>query len=108
MLLKCCLLQRDIALRRHAIFSIFVSILRFGLYMSYLCNLFAIIIFIFITVNHITSLIQTNLIFGRVYQNFSLRGLLSFHLFFCKYRSGVAYKSVAYKKNGVVCKRTLS
>ena len=31
--------------------------------MSYLCNLFAIIIFIFIPINHMTSLIQTNLSF---------------------------------------------
>ena len=63
MLLKYCLLHRDIALARHTILSIFV---RLGLYTSYLYNLFAIIIFIFITINHITSLIQTNLSFGHV------------------------------------------
>ena len=66
--------------------------------MSYLCNLFAIIIFIFITINHTISLMQTNLFFRHVCQKFSLRVLLSFCLIFCKFQPGVAYKSVAYKK----------
>ena len=50
--------------------------LHFGLYMSYLC------IFIFITINHITSMIQTSLFFGNAFQKFSLRVLLSFCLIF--------------------------
>ena len=70
-----------------------------GLFISYLCNILFIIIFIFITVNHIISLTQINLVFGHVNQNFSLRVLLSFCLFFCQFQPGVAYKSVAYKKS---------
>ena len=70
-----------------------------GLCMSYSWNLFAIIIFIFIINNHITSLIQTNLFFGNDCQTFSLRVLLRFCLNFCKFQPGVAYKSVVYKKS---------
>ena len=60
---------------------------------------FAIIILIFITINHIISLIQTNVLFGHVYQKFSLRLLLSLCLIFCQLQPSVAYKSVAYKKS---------
>ena len=67
--------------------------------MSCLCNLFAIVIFIFITVNQIISLIQTNLLFGHVCQKFSLRVLLSFCLIFYQFQPGNAYKSVTYKKS---------
>ena len=67
--------------------------------MSYLCNLFAIIVLIFIINNHITSLIQTNLFFRHVCQKFSIKVLLSFCLNFCKFQPGVAYKSVVYKKS---------
>ena len=42
----------------------------------------AIIIFIFITINHIISLIQTNLFLGHVCGKFNLMVLLSFCLFF--------------------------
>ena len=106
MLLKCCLFHRDIALPRHAIFTIFVSIFTIYVYvlicMSYLCNLFAIIIFIFITTDHMIRLIQTNLLFlGYVCQKFSLRLLLSFCLIFCEFQPCFAYKCVAGKKKPV-------
>ena len=35
------------------------------------------------------------------YQKFSFRVLLSIYVFFCKFWPGVAYKSVAYKKNPI-------
>ena len=60
---------------------------------------FSIIIFIFIIINHIISLKKTNLFFGQVCQNFSLRVLLSFCLVVCQFESGVAYKRVAYKRS---------
>ena len=66
--------------------------------MSYLRDLFAIIIFISITITHVTSLIQTNLFFGHVCQKSSPRVLIRFCLIFCQFQCGVSYKSVAYKK----------
>ena len=59
---------------------------------------FAIMIFIFIAINHIISLKQANSFFGHVCQKFSHRVLLSFCLNFCQFQRGVAYKSVANKK----------
>ena len=44
---------------------------------------------------------QTNLFFGHFCPKFSLRVLLSFCLIFYQFQSGVAYKSVAYKKKRV-------
>ena len=99
MLLMCCLLHRDIALPRHAVFSLFVSCLRLGLYISYLCHHLTIIIFIFIKLNHTISVIQTNLFLGHICQKFSLRVLLSSCLIFCQFQPGIAYKSVAYKNS---------
>ena len=58
---------------------------------------FSIIIFIFARNKDIISLTQTNSIFWRVCQRFSLRVLLIFCLIFCQLQSGVAYKSGAYK-----------
>ena len=55
-------------------------------------------IFIFITINHITSLMQKNLFFGHVCQKFFLRVLLSFCLIFSQFQPGVTYKNVVYKK----------
>ena len=75
--------------------------------MPYLCDFFAIIILI--SINHIISLIPTNLFFGHVCQKFSPRVLLSFCLIFCQFQAGVAYKSVAYKKKRalVICMKLL-
>ena len=103
MLLKCCLLHRDVVWLRQAIFSIFVSacILAY-IYLIYLIY-FAFINFVFLSINHIMSLIQTNLFVGHISQKFSLRVLLSFCLIFCRFQPRVAYKSVAYKK---VCNQT--
>ena len=70
-----------------------------GLFISYLCNILFIIIFIYITVNHIISLTQKNLFFGHAYQNFSSGCCLAFAYFFCQFQLGVAYKSVVYKKS---------
>ena len=66
-----------------------------GLFMSSLYDQFFIIIFIFVTI--IISLKQTHLFFGCFCQNFNLRVLPNFSLFFCQFQPGVAYKSVAYK-----------
>ena len=90
MLLKCCLLHRDIVLPRYDIFSIFVS-------MS--TSIYA----LFITINQlrlqIISLIQTNLVFGHICQKFRLRVLLSFCLIFCQFQPGIAYKVLLMKKS---------
>ena len=108
MLFKCWLLHRDIVLTRHAILSTFVYVYD----LVYICliyvNYFAIIIFIFVTINHIISLIHTNLFFGHVCQKFSLRVLFSFCLNFCQCQASVAYKSVAYKKKRVVTETFIS
>ena len=106
MLLKCCLLHRDIVLPRYATFSIFVSmsasLVYIYIYIYIYIHLiyviyFAITIFILITINHIISLIQTN-VFGHVCQTFSLRLLLSCFLIICQFQPNVAHKSVSYKK----------
>ena len=104
MLLKCCFLHRSNVLPRHAIFGIFVSMS----VLVYLCLIYAIcfliIIFIFITINHLISLTQKNLFSAHACQKFRLRVLLSFCLFFSKFQPGVDYKSLAYKKQCVVLK----
>ena len=70
---------------------------------AYICLIyliyFAIIIFIFISINHIISLIQTNLFVGHVS---NLRVLLSFWLIFYKFQPTVTYKSVACKKKACI------
>ena len=66
--------------------------------MSYLRDLFFIIILIFITINDIILFKQKYLFFGHFCQEFSSRMLFSFCLFFfCQFQPGAAYKSVAYK-----------
>ena len=89
MLLKCCLLYWDIVLPRHTIVSIFVYIL------GYVCFIyviyFGINIFIFIIINHIIPLKQTNLFLGHVCQKLGLRVLVNFCLFFCQFQPGVSY-----------------
>ena len=72
-----------------------------GLYILFVVIYFDIIIFIFITINHIISLMQTNLFLRHVYQKFSLRMLFSFCLNFCQFQPGIDYKVVAYKKKRV-------
>ena len=101
MLLRRCLLHRDIVLPRNTIFSIFSLCLHLGLYMSYLCDLFYIIIFISITINNIISLLDIDKLVSWTClpQKFSLRVLLSFCIIFCQFPPGVAYKSVTYTKS---------
>ena len=67
MLLKCWLSHRDIDLLRYTIFCVFVSMaMHLDLFIYYLCYFYSTIIFIFITINHIISLKQTNLFFVHV------------------------------------------
>ena len=51
---------------------------------------FGINIFIFIIINHIISLMQTNLFLGHVCQKLGLRVLVNFCLFFCQFQPGVS------------------
>ena len=78
-------------LLRQAMFSIFVSVC----VLAYICLIylicFPIIIFIFLSINHIISLIQTTLFVGHVCQKFSLRVLLSFGLIFCQFLPKVLF-----------------
>ena len=66
--------------------------------MYYLCVGFFVIIFIFITINHIVSLTRKNLFFGHVYLTFSLGVLLNFCINLCQFQPAFGYKSVAYKQ----------
>ena len=76
---------------------------RLGLFKSYSCDLVFIIIFIFITVNHIVSLKHTHtIIFLGIFVKNSASGCcLAFAYFFAKFQPGFACKSVAYKKKRV-------
>ena len=100
MLLTCWLSHRGIVIPRLAVFFIFVSVY----VLVYLCLIYVIcfFIFIFITINHIISLTQKKLLFGHVSQMFSLKVLFNFCLNFCQFQPGVAFKSVAYKKERLV------
>ena len=83
--------------------------------MSYLCDLFLIFSLIFIVINQITSFKKMNLffvhyleypllfVFDNVDEESECRSLASgcclvFFYFFYQFQTGVAYKSVAYKK----------
>ena len=66
--------------------------------MSYLYELFFIIIFIFIIINHVISLKQTHLFFGTFLSKMQPQVLLSICLILCQFQSDFAYKSVTYKK----------
>ena len=70
--------------------------------MSYRCDLFFTILFIFIIIDHTISLKQARLFFSDILfsssQRFRLKVLLSFCLILSQFQPGVAYKSVAYKK----------
>ena len=70
--------------------------LRLGLFVSYLCELF--FIFIFIKINHKISLKKDTCFLGHFCQTFSLKVLLSASLIFCQFQPGFGYKSVSYKK----------
>ena len=56
-------------------------------------------IFIFIAINHIISLKQTNLYFGHVRQKFSLRVLLSFCSIFVNFSLVLLIKVLLFKKS---------
>ena len=101
MLFKCCLLHRDIVLPRNATFSMFLyvlfllcvlfmwSICHYRFHFHYLCDLFAIIVFIFITINRVISMTQANLFFGHVCQKLASGFCLAF----------VKKKNVQVRKN---------
>ena len=69
-----------------------------GLFISYLCNILFIIIFIYITFNHIISLTQKNLFFGHAYQNFSSGCCLAFACFFANFSLVLLIKVLLIKK----------
>ena len=95
MLLKCCLLHRDMILPRDTTYCIFVftstsrsiNDMIFLYDFQYHCN-------------HIISLKQPHLYTWAFL--FSLRVLLSFCLIVCQFQPCVAYKSVAYKKECIL------
>ena len=86
-------------LPRQVIFCILCLCVRLDL-MPYLCDLFFIIIYIFITINHIIlSLKQTQLFFCPFLSKAQHRGvLLTFCFIFCQFQSDVIYKRIANKK----------
>ena len=60
MLLRCCLIHKSIIILRHSLYLLyFCTFLDLVLFMSDLCDLFFIVIFIFVMINHIMSGIQT-------------------------------------------------
>ena len=64
MLLRCCLIHISIIIVRHFLYTLYLcSFLDLGLFMSYICDLFFIFFFIFITINCIISWTQTHLLF---------------------------------------------
>ena len=78
--------------------------LHLGLLIIY--DLFFIIVFILIAINHVISLKSNSHFFtnltcqlGHFCKKFNVRLLFSFWLNFCQFQAGVAYKSVAYKKS---------
>ena len=104
MLLRCCIKNLSIIIMIQVLF------------ISYLCDLFFIFMFIFIVIDHIFSVKQTHLCFytslricpitfvwkrGWRKRKFSLRVLLSFCLIFCQLHTGTAYKRVVYKKESM-------
>ena len=95
----CCLLRKKIILPRQVIFCILCLCVRLYL-MPYLCDLFFIIIYIFITINHIIlSLKQTQLFFCPFLSKAQHQGvLLTFCFIFCHFQSDVVYKRIANKK----------
>ena len=62
MLFRCFLIHINIIILGHILYLVYLT-LDLGLFMSYLCDLFFISSLIFITINHILSLKETQLIF---------------------------------------------
>ena len=62
MLFRCFLIHINIIILGHILYLVYLT-LDLGLFMSYLCDLFFISSLIFIPVNHILSLKETQLIF---------------------------------------------
>ena len=86
-----------------------------GLFMSNLCDLFFILIFVFIMINHIILRIQTSLFFCMFLENVLLISGKECEQFLNSRSSasgscltfGIAYKSIAYKKS-IYIKRCIS
>ena len=56
MLLRCCLIQISVIILRHFLYLLYLCpCLDLGLFMSYICDLFFIVIFIFIMINCISQ-----------------------------------------------------
>ena len=136
MLLRCCLIHTTIAILRHVLYLIiFASRSRPKSIYILSFDIFFIFSLIFITINYAKSLKQTRLYFVYFLEHLlffwmstcmkmannawrwqiifkqrklRLRVLLSFWLIFCQFQSGVAYKSVAYKKAGSTVKPVYS
>ena len=61
MLLRCCLIHISIIILRHFLYLLYLCpCLDLGLFMSYLLDLFSILIFIFIMFNRVFSWVQAN------------------------------------------------
>ena len=121
MLLRCCLIHKSIIILRHFLYLLYLCPCLFlGLFLSYLCDLFFIVIFFFMMITCIISRIQTYIffcLFFRVcpiifgwqcgwrmwttfkFQKLSPRVLLSSCLIYCQFQPDIAYKSFAYKKS---------
>ena len=111
MLLSCCLIHIAIIILRGILYLVYLCpCLDLALFMSYLCDLIFIFSLIFIVINHITSFKQPywfsynfcmiTWIRKTIFKyKFSFSVLLRFCLIFYQFSSGVAYKSVAYKKS---------
>ena len=76
------------------------------LYMSYLCDLFFIIIFIFIAIDHIITLKQIHLFFGVFQSNIQPQDVTAHLHIFCQFQPGVAYKNIAQIKSAYIKNRT--
>ena len=64
MLLRCCPIHINIIIMWHFLYLLYLYLfLNLGLFISHLCDLFLILIFIFITINRVISWIQTHLFF---------------------------------------------
>ena len=120
MLLKCCLIHVNIVILSHFLLLLCLSpYLELGLFMSNLCNLCGIFIFIFINENVDKNYKSDTLVLLLIFKNisyyslliklmknannsqmskFSLRVLLSICLMFCQFQPGAVYKSIASLK----------
>ena len=73
MLLRCCLLHITIIILIHILYLVYIcTYLRLVLFILYLCDPFLIFSLIFILINHIISLKQTNLFFAYFLENLML------------------------------------